>query len=151
MPLHPAIVHIPVALALLLPLLIPIAGFLWWREKKSRAPLWLVAILAGIMGVSTFAAMQTGEEDEEIVEEVVNHDALEAHEHAAERFAWVAGGIAVISVGTLLAASTGAAIPLIAILWVASVAGAYQAYVTGHAGGELVYVHNAASAHTLSR
>ena len=70
-PLHPLIVHFPIVLAVLLPISALVA--LWAIRKGATArrawaaPLVIAAALAG----SAFVATETGEGDEERVEDIV--------------------------------------------------------------------------------
>lgn len=82
-PLHPAVVHFPMVLVVLLPIFA--AGALWVIRRGSHArrswaiPLLLSAALAG----SAYLALQTGGAEEERVEAVVSEAALHEHEEAA--------------------------------------------------------------------
>ncbi len=146
LPLHPKIVHIPIALAVLMPLVT--AGILvaWWRGWLHRRGWWMAVALQAIMVVGGFLAMRSGEGDEERVERVVNEAAIEEHEEAAELFTWVGAGVLVLMIGAgalrrdplargiAVAATAGTAL----VLWLG--------YKTGQAGGELVYKYGAGSA-----
>lgn len=146
-PIHPAIVHLPLALALLVPIVALGAAIAVHRGKLPR---WLWAAVLGLQIALVGAgavAMQTGEHDEEKVEAVVAEAAIETHEEAAERFVYAAGAV------TLLFA-LGLALPrpswrsgAMGLAVAASVAVAGLALGVGHSGGELVYVHGAAAAH----
>jgi hypothetical protein len=144
-PLHPAVVHLPIALAVVIPLLALLAaaaiqiGFL-----PQRSWLGLVLLQALLVG-SAFAALETGEDQEERVERVVAERHIEAHEEAAERFLWLAGlGLAVVAAG-LVPGRAGAVGRIAATA--ASLGVLAAGVAVGHSGGELVYVHGAASAY----
>jgi len=148
LPLHPKLVHLPIALALLMPILS--AGLLlaWIRDLLPRRT-WMVAVvLQAILVVSSVAAMRSGEAEEEVVETVVAESAIEAHEEAAEAFTWTAAGVLVLFVA-------GAALPSTAARGAATAATLatlvvlFLGYRTGQAGGALVYEHGAASAYTI--
>ena len=88
LPLHPKLVHLPIALAVLMPVL---TGVLWIALLRGWLPLraWLLAVGAQVLLLgSSVLAMRSGENDEERVERLVPEAALEAHEEAAERFTW---------------------------------------------------------------
>ncbi len=86
LPLHPVIVHFPVALTLFFLFLYP-ALILWIGQKEDRQKTWaVVPALSLLLVLLSYGALFTGEQDEELVEEVISHEALEAHEHAAEYF-----------------------------------------------------------------
>lgn len=78
-PLHPALVHFPIVLAVLAPLLA--AGFLWaihTSRLPARAWLAVVVLQAVIVGAGWLTA-ETGEEQEERVERVVRETTIEEH------------------------------------------------------------------------
>jgi uncharacterized membrane protein len=145
MPLHPKLVHVPIALAILMPVVS--AGLLlaWFRDLVPRRT-WMVAVaLQAILVVSSIFAMRTGEADEETVEAVVAESAIEAHEEAAEVFTWTAAGVlvlfvagAVLPVGVARASASAATAATLVVLLLG--------YRVGEAGGSLVYEHGAASA-----
>ena len=97
---HPKLVHVPMALGVLMPLVAAGLALAWWRGwLPARA--WLVAIALQLVLVgSGVLALRTGEADEERVEKVVPERLIEAHEEAAEAFV---GASAVVLAGMLLA------------------------------------------------
>lgn len=145
--LHPKVVHIPMALAVLMPLLTGGLLLAWWRDWLPRRS-WIVALLFQlVLAVGTFAALQTGEIDEEPVEEVVPHDALEAHEEAADQFFWAVVIVLVIFVGPSAVRKEELAKGLGVAALVGTVVVAGLGYRVGDLGGDLVYEHGAAEAH----
>ena len=145
-PLHPAVVHFPIVLAMLLPLFA--LGALWTIRRGAR-PLraWgLTTAVAAALVASSWLAVETGEQQEDKVEGVVPETAFDAHEEAAEAFLYFAGGVLVISLVGLARGRLGQAARLV------GTAGALGLVVAGwrvgHSGGELVYRHGAASAYT---
>jgi uncharacterized membrane protein len=145
--LHPAIVHLPLGLAFVIPALA--AGFawaLWKRRVRSRAWVSVIALQAVLLGAG-LVAMNTGEREEERVERIVPDAALEQHEEFAEQFVWATGVTLVFA--TLVVVIRKPAIAR--ALTLATVAGtlvvAAAALRVGHAGGRLVYVHNAGAAY----
>ena len=147
LPLHPAIVHLPLGLAFVIPMLA--IGFVWalWTGRvRARAWVTIVALQTVLLG-GGLLAMNTGEGEEHRVEAVVPDAALEQHEEYAEQFVWAAA-ITLLIAGLVLAAPQR---PVARSLAVATVAGtlivAGAALRVGHAGGRLVYVHNAGAAY----
>lgn len=145
-PLHPALVHLPLALAVLLP-----AGALFAFLVIARGALparfWAtIVVLHALLAGSAYLAVETGENEEERVEQVVSEPAIEAHEEAAERFLWLAVGAAVISAAGLLPGTRGKAGRALTLAAGAIVFAA--ALSVGHSGGALVYEHGAAQAYT---
>lgn len=144
-PLHPAVVHFPIVLSVLLP--ISALGALWAiRAGVRRAHAWAFpVVLAAALTAAGWVAMETGEAQEERVEGIVTEQVLHAHEEAAERFL-LFGGIATLVLATGLAGGTlGAAARMVGT--VGTVVVLWAGYQVGSAGGELVYVHGAASAY----
>ncbi|MDP2389347.1 MAG: hypothetical protein Q8N52_03380, partial [Acidobacteriota bacterium] len=91
LPLHPAIVHFPLGVAMLMPFIA--AGFAWalWTRRAGRSAWIAVVVLQAALLGSSLVAINTGANDEERVERVVQESAIETHEEAAEQFAWASG------------------------------------------------------------
>jgi uncharacterized membrane protein len=143
-PLHPAIVHFPVVLAVLLPLA-ALLGLLAVRRGTAPRKAWgYVALASFLLFAASFTAVRTGEEGEEAVEDVVRENVIHDHEEQGERLQLMAG----ISFLVFVAGFAGGTVGRIArpAALAASLVMAYQAYLTGASGGELVYRHGAASA-----
>jgi uncharacterized membrane protein len=147
-PLHPAVVHLPIAFAVLLPVAILLA-ILALRTGFLPARAWVAIVLAQLAfaGVS-LVALETGEADEERVETVVAEDVIESHEERAERFVVAVLAAAALSLGGLLRGGWGETARF-GTLAASAVALALGIQV-GHSGGELVYRHGAASAYGSS-
>jgi uncharacterized membrane protein len=144
-PLHPAIVHLPVALALLAPLA-ALAGLAAIRAGWLPARAWVaVVLLYALLAGSAWLAVETGEAEEEKVERVVSERFIEGHEEAAERFLAIAAVAFVVSAGGLLRGRFGGVGRAVTIA--AGAAALASAVAVGHSGGELVYRHGAASAY----
>jgi uncharacterized membrane protein len=145
-PLHPLVVHFPIVLAVLLPISVVVA---LWVVRKGATPrrAWAVPLaFAAALTLSAWVALQTGEAQEERVEDVVGEAALHGHEEAAERFL-VLSGVLLLVAGVGLAPGTlGRAARFV------TAAGAFGLVAAGaqvgHSGGTLVYRHGAASAYT---
>ncbi|MDH3521503.1 MAG: hypothetical protein OEM49_13690 [Myxococcales bacterium] len=144
-PLHPAVVHLPVALAMLMPLL-AILALLSIRRGLLPVRTWAgIVLLQALLVGSAWLSLETGEEQEERVERVVAERHIEHHADAAQRFlALAVVGLVVCGAGLLPArpgeiARLGGAVLSFAVL----AAGGYA----GRAGGELVYKYGAANAY----
>lgn len=136
-PLHPAVVHFPIVLMAFLPVVA--AGALWAIRRGAR-PIrtWAVPLaLASLLTLSAWAALQTGEAQEDRAEDVVGEQVLHRHEEAAERFLLLSGIVLVISAAGLLRGRAGGAARAVATLAAAGllVAG----YQVGHSGGAVAY------------
>ena len=138
-PLHPALVHLPVGLAIALPLLaLALAVALWLRIAPPLAFL-LLAGLQVMMLVGGSAAYRAGEEEEERVESLVSEDQLTAHQQRAQIFLWSAGIALAMSAATATVRKTALARSLAVLSVAASVITAAAAIATGKAGGEIAY------------
>ncbi len=144
-PLHPAVVHFPIVLAVLIP---PLALLVVWAIRSGHVPAraWLsVVVLQLLLWGAAWAALETGESDEERVERAVAERYIEDHEDSAERFLLLALlGIPIAVVG-LLRGMPGAVAQVLTVFVALAALGAVA--ITGHSGGELVYRHGAASAY----
>lgn len=144
-PIHPAIVHFPIVLSILLPAA-AIGAVLLARRGLPIRSLWVgVTGLALLLAATSWLAVRTGESQEENVEAVVTKQALETHEEGAERFLLLAGATLVLTSAGLLDGRIGRGARVAATL--AAVALPPAGYLVGHSGGELVYRHGAAAAY----
>lgn len=149
MPLHPFVVHLPLALSILMPLLAGAALVAWWRGWLPGRRLWVaVVVCQALLVAAGFAALRTGEAEEERVESIVAESSLHQHELLAERLLIVAGAVLLLTIVPLVlrGARPARAAALVATLGMAAVTA--LALQTGKAGGELVYKHGAAAAYT---
>lgn len=144
-PLHPAVVHFPIVLMILLPLFA--AGAIWAiRRGAHTRRVWAVPlILSAALGGSSYAALVTGENEEDRVERAVPEAALHEHEEAAERFLVLSGVLLLVTGAGMFGGDVGRAARLLTVVGSLGVAAAGAQ--VGAAGGELVYRHNAASAY----
>lgn len=145
-PLHPAIVHFPVVLAFLLPISAAVA--IWTIRKGARAArAWLVPLsIAAALTLSSWVSVETGENQDEKVERVVQEQPLETHEEAAEVFLTGSAVLLLIAAAGLVRGPIGKVFRVgTTVGAIALVGGA--AYV-GHTGGQLVYKYGAASAYS---
>lgn len=146
---HPKLVHIPMALAVLMPL---VAGGLllaWWRKwLPSRS--WVVGVvLQAVLVGSGVLALRSGEADEDRVERVVAERFIEEHEEAAESFVWASGAVLAVMLLALALSSRRSSGPVVAaVATVGTLVVLGLGYRTGQAGGDLVYRHGAAQAYS---
>jgi uncharacterized membrane protein len=149
LPLHPAIVHLPLGLAFVMPILAMAFAWALWKGR-ARAGAWaaIVGLQAVLLGAG-LVAMNTGEHEEDRVERIVPKAALERHEELAEQFVWATGGTLFLA-GLVLVIRRPAVARTLSLATVAgTLAVAASAVRVGHAGGRLVYEHNAGAAYSV--
>jgi uncharacterized membrane protein len=148
MPLHPALVHLPLGLALVVgPMLV---GLLWLerRAPAERGPWWMGALLSSVLAVSALAASSAGEDEALRLADRLPASALAAHDDAAGLFTAVAVLAALLALAAGVAAQTRPrralqlAAALLALLLLP------LAWRAGQAGGALVWKHGAVSPRT---
>lgn len=144
-PLHPVVVHFPIVLSVLLPVIALVALRAIRRGAPPRAAWGIPLAFAAALAVSSYVALKTGENEEDTAKKVVSRSAIHEHEEASERFMILSGVLLVVAAGGLLPRAPGRAARIVATTGaVGLVAAAVQ---VGHLGGELVYKHGAASAY----
>lgn len=145
-PLHPALIHMPLALAVLAPLLGLACIYAISKGFLSQRS-WAAVVLCQVLLVgSAWLAAEAGKADEARVREVVAERHIEAHEQAGMRFLLFASVAALLSAGGLLPGGPGQTGRLVGTLAAFGVlAAGVQA---GQLGGDLVYRHGAVSAYT---
>lgn len=142
-PLHPAVVHFPVVLAVLIPLVA--LGALWAIRSGAR-PLraWgVTTAVAAVLALSAWVSVETGEDQEEKVEDVVGESRLDAHAELGQTLLFTSAGVLVVIALGLMPGKAGRAARVAGA--VGTLAVAAVAVRVGHSGGQLVYKYNAAS------
>jgi len=147
-PLHPAVVHLPIAFAVLLPLFA--VGALWFirRGSRPRAAWGVFVAMSAALVASAWVSLQTGEQQEERVEDVVAEASIHQHEEAADLFLAVSAGVLIVALGGLAGGRIGQAGRWLSTA--GTVAVLASGWNVGHSGGMLVYRDGAASAYTQS-
>ena len=140
-PLHPAVVHFPIALLTIGAPLAVAAVFL----RRWHLP-WLAAIVLVMGAAGAMVAVGTGNQEEEMVEggSAALEQVLDKHEELGEltrNIAVVAAVLAVAAAFSSRVRVAGRGLSVLAAL--AAVAAAYCVAETGHYGGQLVYRHGA--------
>jgi hypothetical protein len=147
LPLHPAIVHLPLGLAFAVPVLATGLLLGWRTQRLPRTAFALLVALQALLVGGGVVSLQLGERDSKRVEKVVDEKLVDAHEDRAELFVWTAGAVLAASVALLLVPA-GAVTGLAAAVTLGAVVVAVLGARAGEAGGELVYRHGAARAWT---
>ena len=138
-PLHPAIVHFPIAFLIAGAVVAVLAIFV----RRWHLP-WLAAIILVAGALGSVAALITGEEEEHKVEPLAaaaDH-ILEEHEEWGEttrNLALLAALLAVAAAFTVRQPIVGRGLSIVTA--VIALAAVYAVAEAGHYGGELVYRH----------
>ena len=148
LPLHPLVVHLPIALAVLLPIVALALAIAIARGAIARRWFWVVPIGLLLTAATGYAAMSTGELDEGKVGRLIGKKLVHEHEERAELFVWSAVGLAVAAFAAAFLAARSFGVTLIVLSTVLTLALVPLAIWVGHSGGELVYRYGAARAHT---
>jgi uncharacterized membrane protein len=145
-PLHPAVVHFPIVLMYIAPIVVVWAA---WRARRSEFPMrtWLIVpVFFGAIVVSGFVAKQTGNDGEELAEEFVDHDVIETHEERGEQFVLFALGAFIVSIAGFASGKAGQALKGLTLI--AALTGVVLITRVGHSGGTMVYDHMVGQAGT---
>ncbi len=134
----------------MLAFLLPIAalGAIWAiRRRVLPRRAWSVPLgVAAALAVSAWAAVETGEAQDERVERVVAEQPLSAHEQMAETFLTASGVLVLVAAVGLIGGIAGRTARITTT--VGSLALLALAARVGHSGGQLVYKYGAAAAYT---
>ena len=143
--LHPLIIHFPIGLLLVAPILILIGAFM--SPKKGRTMLLAALVLMVLGTISVFIALSTGEAAAELADRTPEvNSMIQHHEELAERTRIVftvltLGFAAILFIPTLLkrevSRSSHVILPLIFLCFYG--AGAILLANTAHQGGRLVH------------
>ena len=144
---HPKVVHIPMALGMLMPLIAGGIAFAWWRKWLTHRAWVLAAALQALLLASGVVALQTGEAEEDRVERIVPERVIEGHEEAAEVFVWASGAVLGAMLLSLVTVRRREGLPLAAVAVTGTLVVLALGYRTGQSGGALVYQHGAAVAY----
>lgn len=144
-PLHPLLVHLPLALAFLVPLLAGGVVLAWARNWFPKRTWVLVVAAQALLLGSGWFALSSGEGEEDRVEQVVPETALERHEEAGKIFLGGAGALLALGVVPLLFRNRRISLALATASIAGSLVVCGLAFQVGKTGGALVYEHGAAA------
>jgi len=148
-PVHPMIVHFPLALTFILPILILVFAYLI-KTNKMAPQGWLIIIGLQLVVVATgYISLETGENEEDLVAKVLDKKLINEHEEAAEIFVGSAVIGLVLSIGVFFIRNE-IQFPIKLAIAVIGLLSCYLAFQAGSLGGELVYKHGAASAYEVT-
>lgn len=144
---HPKLVHVPMGLAVVIPLVAFVVWTTWARGVFPKPAFAIVVLLQALLVGGAVASLRSGEAEAERVEKIVGDEAIEHHEDAAKAFTFSGAGVLVLMAAALMwkdkRSQTLALVSCVATLAVLALG-----IRAGHEGGELVYERGAASAYT---
>ncbi|MHB1097133.1 MAG: DUF2231 domain-containing protein [Gemmatimonadaceae bacterium] len=145
-PMHPIVVHFPIVLSILLPIVALVSLYAIKGGARPRRAWGVAVAVAAALTLSSWVAVETGEQQEERVEEVVGEARLDTHANAGETLLFTSVGVlAVLALG-LMPGDKGRVARYAGAVGTLAVAG--MAFRVGMTGGDLVYKYDAASAYT---
>lgn len=146
--LHPAIVHLPLGIAIVLPVLALLGLWLHYKRRDESAVFarfWVALMVCLIAAsVGAYLAHETGEAGEHAIGKSLPEGTIELHEKYSKIFsallyaATVVGALVFFLRGKL----KGYAVLIVTALCSAAL---FAGILTGNAGGDLVYKHKAAN------
>ena len=149
LPLHPSLVHFPIALAVLVPILGALLLLGTRRDDATAHRAFRLPTLAQAAALLFgLAAQRTGDGDHHEVEKFVDRAIIHAHEEAGELFLITAGVTLVLWFAAAAAARVDLGRKVAVAAVVVGIVGGGLALRAGHKGGELVYRYGAAGAYT---
>ncbi|MEO7102405.1 MAG: hypothetical protein ABI311_03500 [Gemmatimonadaceae bacterium] len=137
--------HFPIVLVFLLPLFA--IGALWTiRRGSAIRRAWAIpAAFSVALALSAWAAVETGESQEDKVEDIVSGASLDRHEDAADLFLKLSGVLVLVTAAGFAPGAIGRSARIVAAVGAVGMVGVGAN--VGHSGGELVYAQGAASAY----
>lgn len=145
-PWHPLFVHLPLALAFIVPVLALVCIVLIKRQKLPMSVWWIVAALQVTMTMSGYLAMESGEWEETAVEKITGDVPISAHEERAEMFVSASVAASALSLIVVFAKSS-VQLPIQLVALALMLGNMVLAVRTGLSGGELVYKYKAPAAY----
>lgn len=142
LPLHPALVHVPVGLALAMPFVAIALAVAVWRGLLPRRALAVVVGLQLLLAAGAVAAGLTGDAAHEEAERVAPRSAIHDHEEAGERVIWSAFAVLALSAAAAFAPTRRPGL-LAALTAAGTLAVAALAVDAGRRGGALVFRYGA--------
>lgn len=146
LPLHPVVVHLPIALGFILPLFTIVICFCMAKNILENKTWYLVIFLQLIFVSSLFMAIETGEKEEDKVGEVIGETWVEWHEEQTEALmpmgllVLALNAVALVKNSKIKKTSQGLSVLGMMIT-------AWFLVGAGHSGGEMVYLKGATKAY----
>lgn len=143
-PLHPKLVHVPLGLAVVLPLVLLVLLVAIRKDLLPARSWWLGAFLAAIVAGGAGLAVRSGDAEAERVEAVVAESFVDEHEESGEQMLVSAIVTAVLSAAGGLVRRRNALLAAHAAAVMGAIVTLALGIRAGGLGGALVYKHGAA-------
>ena len=137
LPLHPFIVHFPIAIGILMPMLVVGVGLGIKLLKWPHQTWWMIVFFQTVVVASSVIAVVSGEKEEERPGPPLNQEQLAVHEEAGETIPWTAGVALILSMAPLIMPKKMKGLALLFLI--VSLGIMIQLIYTGHSGGQLIY------------
>jgi len=146
LPTHPMLVHLPLALGALSPILCGAIGYAIGRRGAAET-LWAWVVAAHfVLLASSGAAALLGETDARRIQTRIDSEAVQSHEDDGHRLLMACALAFGLALAGLVLPKRRARRAAMAAAFAASLICATLAVVAGHGGAVLVYQHGAAAA-----
>jgi len=146
LPTHPVVVHLPLVLAVLLPLVSGAIGYAVWKGRASgRLWAWVVAGHF-VLFASAGAASLLGEADARRIQTRIDADVVEVHEAEGHRLLFASGITFALALAGLVLQRPKQRHTAMAATFAFGLACAALGVLAGRGGAVLVYQHGAAAA-----
>lgn len=136
LPLHPIIIHFPIAIGCLMPVLMIFIAIAIRKWQWPARTWWVIVLLQSIFFLSSMVAVKTGELDEESGRAPLV-SGMEEHEEWGEKVPIAAGIILALTLMPIFLPKKYNAALIVSILGSMLVVGLL--IQTGHTGGQLVH------------
>lgn len=145
-PLHPFFAHIPLVLALFMPVVLWTTIILIARRKIGAQSWWVPVVIQAVIVVFAYIALSSGENEEDLVAQFIPKRFISQHENMAEVFS----GLSVLLLGVVMVVNfvnekVAKKLRVIAALF--SFVPLGMGLYVGRLGGEIAYAHGGAEAY----
>ena len=141
-PLHSALVHVPLGLTVLAPIIL--TGLFLYRKAEMAKKTWIFIILTQFIGAeSAILAKEYAEQDEHIVESAISEQIIEEDEERAETFTSALIATLAISILAFFIKKENYSFYFFSLTLFFQILVVGLGHQVGSSGGELVYKYGA--------
>ena len=145
-PFHATFIHVPIGLALILPLVAGAVAYAYWRgEVRERG--WALAVaLQGLLVLSVLASIHSGAGDAGRVADIVPARFVAAHRLSGQLFLYGAAATLLVMASALVLRQPALRKAMVVLSLAGTAAVSGLAVRSGRIGAELVYAYGGAQA-----